>query len=200
MTATQYVSAGATTSIGGKYRYHLWREWRGTPDAQWKWLHPKGAMRDTSVGAVLDGAGKPLGEPKSCTFIMLNPSTADGENDDPTIRRCVRFAKSWCYDRLDVINLFAYRATKPAELLALDHYADPVGHENEAHADMVIRDAGLIVCAWGAHGGHLDQDETMMGWIGGRETFALGLTAEGHPRHPLYVPASQPLIAFRGRA
>lgn len=162
-------------------------------------MHADGSWKDDPKFAVRDGEGEPFGEPKSCAFIMLNPSTADGETDDPTIRRCIGFAKSWGYERLEVLNLFAFRATKPAELLALNHGDDPVGAENQHHVDKVVVDSSLIVCAWGAHGPHIDQDETMLGWLDGRETFALGVTAKGHPRHPLYVPASQPLVPFRGR-
>ncbi|WP_239508926.1 DUF1643 domain-containing protein, partial [Stenotrophomonas maltophilia] len=80
----------------------LEREWRGTAsNKNWKWL------------GFNDGAGAPLGEPLSCMFVMLNPSTADADLDDPTIRRCVGFAKALKFDQLSVVNLFAYRATKP---------------------------------------------------------------------------------------
>jgi len=79
-----------TISACGRYRYRLWREWRLHPKpAQWRmWFCENGAP-------VLDGSGQQLGEPIACVFIMLNPSTADGDTDDPTIRRCVAFAKAW---------------------------------------------------------------------------------------------------------
>jgi hypothetical protein len=94
-----YVYAGADISPDGRYRYRLWREWRGCASRDhWRWLGAK------------DGAGHELGEPLSVLFVMLNPSTADGTTDDPTIRRCVGFAKRWRYDRLEVVNLFAHRA------------------------------------------------------------------------------------------
>ncbi len=87
---TSYIRKGATLSACGRYRYRLWREWR---------LHPKPALWDMWTDAagqpIVDGAGEQLGEPKACIFIMLNPSTADGDQDDPTIRRCVGFAKAW---------------------------------------------------------------------------------------------------------
>ncbi len=189
-----YVSAGATLSSCGRYRYRLWREWR---------LHPKPALwdmwTDDDGKPIVDGAGQQLGEPKACVFIMLNPSTADGEQDDPTIRRCVGFAKAWGFDRLEVINLFAHRATDPKSLLALTHDDDPVGWENQMHVDRALsgNPLGRLVCAWGAHGGHLQQDETMLGWLGDLPRVALGLTAEGYPRHPLYVPYAATLLPFR---
>lgn len=192
-----YVSAGATASTCGRYRYRLWREWRLHPQpAQWDmWTDDQGQP-------LVDGAGAQLGEPKTCVFVMLNPSTADGERDDPTIRKCVGFAKAWGFDRLEVVNLFAHRATDPRELLALNHEADPVGWQNEENVHRALTEypLGRLVCAWGANGGHLGQDETMLGWIGRRPRFALGLTAEGHPRHPLYVPYSATPVAFRQEA
>ncbi|MFG1262329.1 DUF1643 domain-containing protein [Xanthobacter aminoxidans] len=190
-----YISAGAEISPCGTYRYRLWREWRNHPaPAQWDmWTNDDGTP-------VVDGAGHQLGEPKSCVFIMLNPSTADGEQDDPTIRRCVGFAKTWGFDRLEVLNLFAYRATDPRALLALTHEKDPVGNGNSQAFKEVLswdRPLGTIVCAWGAHGGHLGQDETALGWLKDRPRYALGLTAGGHPKHPLYVKGDAPLLAFR---
>lgn len=195
MADIAYVDKGATISACGRYRYRLWREWRLWPEpAKWHW------WTDDDGKPVVDGAGKQLGEPLSCVFIMLNPSTADGNEDDPTIRRCVAFARSWGYDRLDVLNLFAHRATDPRELLALEHGDDPVGIDNERHFDRVLFDGhpvGLVVCAWGAHGGHLGQDETALGWLGRKERFALGLTKDGHPRHPLYLRGDAERIPFR---
>ncbi|UJX46613.1 DUF1643 domain-containing protein [Xanthobacter sp. YC-JY1] len=191
----EYISAGAEVSPCGTYRYRLWREWRNHPaPAQWDmWTNDDGTP-------VVDGAGHQLGEPKCCVFIMLNPSTADGEQDDPTIRRCVGFARAWGFDRLEVLNLFAYRATEPRQLLALTHDQDPVGEHNSRAFQSVLspsRTLGTIVCAWGAHGAHLGQDETALGWLGSRLRFALGLTKAGHPKHPLYVKGDAALVEFR---
>lgn len=182
--APKYIEAGAEISADGRYRYLLWREWRGTHDrANWRWF------------GGTDGAGAELGDPKACLFIMLNPSTADGEVDDPTIRRCVGFAKAWKFERLEVVNLFAYRATKPRELFEVTPAEDdPVGWQNQEHVTQAAVDAGRIVCAWGAHGGYLGQDETLRGWLPDVPIWALGLTAAGKPRHPLYAPANSPLV------
>lgn len=120
LTPGKYLNAGARISADGKYRYLLWREWRGTHDPKnWCWIGPE------------DSSGERYGEPKACLFIMLNPSTADGAADDPTIRRCVAFAKSWKFERLEVVNLFAYRATDPRHLLELNHNDNPDGADNQ---------------------------------------------------------------------
>jgi hypothetical protein len=86
---------------------------------------------------------------------MLNPSTADASQDDPTIRRCIGFARQWGCGRLVVLNLFAFRATDPADL---KRAADPVGPENRAWFDRTLVDdlvGGPVVCGWGVHGAHL---------------------------------------------
>jgi hypothetical protein len=178
----KYVNAGARLSGCGVYRYSLWREWRGTHDPKnWRWWGGK------------DGAGADLGEPKTCLFVMLNPSTADGEKDDATIRRCVGFAKAWKFERLEVVNLFAFRATKPRDVLAFQNQrGDIIGWENSTLVARAAREAGMIVCAWGANVNNLDpmrdHVETVRGWLGDRPHYALGFTKDGHPRHPLYVP------------
>lgn len=177
----EYLSKGARLSACGRYRYLLWREWRGTHDRKhWEWLGFK------------DGAGAEVGHPKPCLFVMLNPSTADGEVDDPTIRRCVAFAKAWRYERLEVVNLFAYRATAPEDLFAAGDAMH--GYENQEIVERAARDAGLIVCAWGAHGDHGQQDEIVRGWMEGRRHYALGFTRSGQPKHPLYLKASSALV------
>jgi hypothetical protein len=195
-----YVARGAEISDCGKYRYRLWREWRLGNSQQWDmWTEDDGSP-------ALDGAGQQIGEPLACVFVMLNPSTADGNEDDPTIRRCVSFAQREGYDRLEVINLFSYRATDPKALLALNHNDDPVGTDNERHVDLTLNRAGLVICGWGVHGGHIGQDETMLGWLQDRidllprqvAIMALGITKAGHPRHPLYLPSNAPLISYNG--
>ena len=132
---------------------------------------------------------------------MLNPSTADARNDDPTIRRCVNFAKALGYKSMEVINLFAWRATDPKDLMTLYHDNDPVGAENQRYFEMVLDDAEIIIAAWGVHGAHLGQDETAMGWMSHKSKIihALGPTKDGHPRHPLYLRADATPFLFSGR-
>jgi hypothetical protein len=137
---------------------------------------------------------------RTATFIMLNPSTADATKDDPTIRRCIGYARQWGCGRLAVLNLFAFRATDPADL---KRAVEPVGSENRAWFDRKLRAGhdGPVVCAWGVHGEHLGQDGVVLGWLDalGVRPFALGLTRDGHPRHPLYLPKGAELVPFSGR-
>lgn len=120
-------------------------------------------------------------------WIMLNPSTADASEDDPTIRRCVGFAKAWGYGGIVVTNLFAFRATDPRDMKKA---ADPVGPENDDAIVATAAGAGLVVCAWGAHGVHLGRSGEVLAMLfcGSVKTTALKLTSAGEPCHPLYLP------------
>ena len=121
----------------------------------------------------------------SVTFIMLNPSTADADQDDPTIRRCIGFAKSWGYGSLTVVNLFAWRATDPRQLVTMDR----IGPDNDDWIRRMCATHGtqLVVCAWGIHGALFDRGESVRGVLCFRDVHHLGLTKGGHPRHPLYL-------------
>jgi hypothetical protein len=138
---------------------------------------------------------------RAATFIMLNPSMADAINDDPTIRRCIGFARQWGCGRLAVLNVFAVRATDPADMRRAE---DPVGPENKDWFDRTLPSAyeGPIVCAWGVHGEHMDQDLAVLGWLEsyGIKPMSLGSTRDGHPRHPLYLPKTVDLAPFHRRA
>ena len=125
------------------------------------------------------------------TFVGLNPSTADSIRDDPTLRRCIRFAREWGFAQLQMVNLFAYRVTDPRQLLAV---ADPVGPENDDVLSAAFGTSDLIVAAWGVNATAQRVDE-IMGWPI-RPRHALGLTKHGAPRHPLYVRAGAALIPF----
>lgn len=130
------------------------------------------------------------------TFVMLNPSTADANVDDPTIRRCIGFAKREGMDRLDVVNLYAYRATDPDELLAAP---DPIGPDNAAHLRRVFAGSRMVVAAWGAwHDKRRNARRPMLNVadLGGDALLCLGTTKSGAPRHPLYVKADQPFITY----
>lgn len=142
-----------------------------------------------------------------CVFIMLNPSTADAELDDPTIRRCKGFASRLGCGELIVVNLFALRSTNPRELYAA---GDPVGELNHEYVvkalDEVLSYGGFVICAWGTHGKLMEQDETVLGWIegesvSGREInpYCFGVTKSGFPKHPLYLPNNSELLEYTGR-
>ena len=143
----------------GRYRYRLVREWSG--------------------GLFSDGGG-------TVNFVMLNPSTADADHDDPTVRRCIGFARRWRFGRLVVTNLFAWRSTDPT---ILRHADAPEGPRNR---DWLMQEASVsdrVVCAWGVGGSLFDQGETVALWLrsSGIRLHCLSLTAAGLPRHPLYV-------------
>jgi hypothetical protein len=123
------------------------------------------------------------GRPEYALFVGLNPSTADETTDDPTIRRCKDFARRWGFGAVCVANLFAYRATQPAELKAAPA---PVGRDNDRWLARVAAGAGVMVAAWGVHGSFAGRDRAVTALLGDRLS-CLGVTKDGHPRHPLYM-------------
>ena len=124
-------------------------------------------------------------------FIGLNPSTADAEQDDPTVRRCIGFAKEWGFGGIEVANLFAFRATDPGKLLTA---ADPVGPDNDAWLARLRSGSPAAVAAWGAH----PLARTRANALGSslRPLASLGVTKDGAPRHPLYVRKDTPLVVW----
>ena len=137
------------------------------------------------------------GEGRVC-FVMLNPSTADAQQNDPTVRRCLGYASQWGYDKLTVLNIFAYRATDPKELLK---QSDPVGPDNESTFLTTIPKCDKIICAWGNHGDIEDQDVRALEWIMQyKQPYALKVNRKtGSPAHPLYLPSDlkpEPYVVF----
>lgn len=132
---------------------------------------------------------------KLALFIGLNPSTANEYINDPTIRRCIGFAKAWGYGGILMANLFAYRATDPAVMKASVH---PVGSKNDGAIERAARRSELIVCAWGAHGSYMNRDKVVRALLGDHRLHHLGLTIKGQPKHPLYLRAdTQPIFWSR---
>jgi hypothetical protein len=130
--------------------------------------------------------------PVAC-FIGLNPSTADASKDDPTIRKCVGFARRWGCGGIEMVNLFAFRATQPSDMKKA---ADPVGPLNDLYVCEAAARCRPLVAAWGANGGFKGRDVGLLGLLrsSGREVACLKLTRDGFPWHPLYVPyASDPV-------
>ena len=115
-------------------------------------------------------------------WIMLNPSTADANQEDPTIRRCMGFAEKWGYGGITVGNLFAYRATKAKKMLKAD---DPIGPENDLYLERLSFAADLTVCAWGNHGAHLGRARRVLPLL--TNPHYLRITKMGQPEHPLYL-------------
>lgn len=187
---TDDIQRSALISADGQYRYLLERKW---------------------VGADL------LSSHTTATFVMLNPSTADGTKDDPTIRRCMRFARDWGHGALQVINLFGLRATSPAELIR-PGAPDPVGPDNDqAIADVLarVRPDEIVVAAWGAHPAthretgvvdHRGRPRTRAEVVAdmaaehGVVLHCLTPTKGGSPSHPLYQPATAVPVPWGGGA
>ena len=129
-------------------------------------------------------------------YVMLNPSTADHEVDDPTIRSCIRLAKSWGYGSFEVVNLFGYRATDPERMLAA---VDPVGERNDRIATAAIQRCDIAICAWGAHRATVGRDKVLINLIKEQRpvAYCLGTTKSGAPKHPLYIKSGTPLTIYR---
>ena len=151
-----------------------------------------GALFDRS-GAYRYRLWRRWGSGAPAVFVLLNPSTADATEDDPTIRRCMGFARRWGWEAVEVVNLFALRSRDPGALRAV---ADPVGPRNDAHLRAAARGAGTIVAGWGAAGRPVPARAlaVLAGPLGPPcALYALGRTASGAPRHPLYAAAAAEL-------
>lgn len=128
---------------------------------------------------------------ETAAVIMVNPSTADAANDDPTIRRIIGFAKSFGWSRVIVGNLFAYRTPNVRQLA---HIPDPVGPDNAEHLARILMEAHHTVVAWGPTSKlprALRQEWRRLQALANsldRELLCLGTAADGHPRHPLMLP------------
>ncbi len=132
---------------------------------------------------------------RTILFVMLNPSTADAMQDDPTIRRCISFASQYGYTELRVVNLYAYRATDPADLKRAGY---PVGDLNLAQLLLEAGAADTICCAWGKLPRECEKwanaVKQMLRGATRSPLMCLGKTKDGvHPRHPLYLAGNTPL-------
>jgi len=183
---------GAVLSDCESYRYALWREL------------PNDSLLDEfhcpilgKSFAVNDGSpdSSYFTQDETCLFVMLNPSTANAVETDNTLDRCIAFAHRWGFGRLSLANLYAFRTPYPRELAMAD---DPVGPENDDWICELANDASFTVVAWGAAKEveskrasdvlyMLDHDQGVS---------CLGLTKDGHPEHPLYLPKDRMPVAF----
>jgi len=169
------IDRSAEISECGRYRWWLRRSWQ-------TWCPTRGHIPGKGV----------------VCFVMLNPSTADGMQDDPTIRRCIGFARSWGYDTLSVRNLFPWRATDPQELF----HAETVTGGYRGDLELITAlTADMVVIAWGASVPFARDAEAIKLFndhCPGVNLYCLGVTKHGHPRHPLYVKAdTQPVLFVR---
>jgi hypothetical protein len=123
---------------------------------------------------------------KSLAMVIgLNPSTADERLNDPTVRRCLRFAKDLSHGGLIMTNAFAFRATSPKALRTIN---DPVGPDNDAWLQRLSQHAGLVIAAWGNHGAINGRGQHIRQLLQNLHHF--GLTGSGEPKHPLYLLAN----------
>ena len=161
--------------------------------SKWATLSPDGRYRYLLGRQVLLGLHN-----KTMLFIMLNPSVADAETDDPTIRRCIYFARREACARLEVVNCYALRSTDPKALRSAD---DPVGPENAKHVRSAVARADVIVYAWGNLGPAHVLDSIHEGIVvpSGKTPMCLGRNKNGQPRHPLYLSRSTYLEPFELR-
>ena len=162
----------ALISDCGRFRYTLSRRWTGD--------------RDRPCLPGLGGEGRSTLN-RVC-FIGLNPSTADGTEDDATVRRWIGYATAWGYTGFDVVNLFAWRATQPKELLTVE---DPVGPRNDYWIGECARRAKLVVCCWGSLTDKPPVAQTRVAEVyrqlkqADRVAYALKLTQDKQPAHVL---------------
>lgn len=173
MTLDLLGMSGAAISDCGRYRYLLWRQW--TP---------------------------PEPRPKRLLWLLLNPSTADGERTDATLRKLIAFTRAWGFGRLDLVNPFALRATDPDELRKVP-LAEAVGPANNAALEMAFETADEVVIGWGDTPRRLKLqariDEVVAMLTRVRQAtyvWCLGTTAAGDPKHPLYLPLATARVAW----
>lgn len=137
--------------------------------------------------------------PKTLAVIGLNPSTADEQQLDPTLKKVRGFAERWGYERFIMLNLFAFRATLPKDMRAAE---DPVGPDNDKWIRTAINHPTVdrILLAWGAHGSYLGRDQAVKAMLLDQEWWnppaicALRLNGDGSPMHPLYVPYDTTIV------
>lgn len=130
---------------------------------------------------------EPTNQNNLAMWIGLNPSTADENQLDPTLRRIARFSKDWGYSGFVMTNLFAYRATDPRDMKA---QADPIGDENDPNLFSWAMVCPVVVAAWGAHGSFKNRSGAIFDIIGKQNLVCLGKNKDGSPKHPLYVAAN----------
>lgn len=125
-------------------------------------------------------------------WVGLNPSVADENQLDPTLRRIRAFSQAWGYTEFVMTNLFAFRATDTRDMKAA---ADPIGERNDAMLAAAALSSSCVVACWGVHGNHLERDWAVVKLLGGNLA-CLGRTKDGAPRHPLYVHSNTRLQLF----
>ena len=129
-------------------------------------------------------------------FVMLNPSTADDQKDDPTLRKCIGFMHRWNYRNLEVVNLFAVRASDPTYIKCV---SDPIGPDNLVAQTNALRKAHKVIVGWGRNGYYLDADRKFCELANSLDVpiYAIRINLSGSPAHPLYIPYDIQPVSFR---
>jgi len=125
-------------------------------------------------------------------FVGLNPSTADEYKNDPTVRRCITYAREWGYSGLIMLNLFAFRSTDPNQLYDIK---DPIGPDNDFHLRSASSKSRITVVAWGTHRSGISRAKDVLKLL--RDPHCLALTKSGAPRHPLYLKKTLLPVSYR---
>ena len=114
--------------------------------------------------------------------IGMNPSTADEKEDDPTINKCISYAKSWGYGKVLMANLFTFRSTDPS---ILNYVSNPIGSDNDFYLQKSASEADLVIACWGNPGRLLNRDKEVISLIS--DLYCLKQNKNGTPHHPLYL-------------
>ena len=166
MPEPKYSEKIATFSPDRRYRYSLYRAWDDAED--WE---------------------------KKVLFVMLNPSTADENVLDPTVRRCVGYAQDWGFKRIEIANIFALRSTDPKMLYSVE---DPVGPDNDQAIMRMVASSDLVIAAWGTHGAYRSRGQQVANDIAFfKDVQCLGRSNGGFPLHPLYLRKDLKPILFQ---
>lgn len=172
-----YLDRGAEFEVGRKWRYRLWRKWEPIDHVVSNPFPIDGPLRDRML-----------------VVIGLNPSTADETYNDPTVERCCRRALFAGFDGLIMLNLFAWRSTDPAGMKSA---VDPIGPRN---TEVLLNETvgRAVLCAWGTHGSFLGRGPEVASLLKDRLLFALAVTKDGHPKHPLYSSYATKPVRWSG--
>lgn len=126
-------------------------------------------------------------------FVMLNPSIAGETESDPTINRCISFAKSWGYGGIKVVNLFALVSTDPSNLYAAK---DPIGPDNDKFLDNAFKECQIVVLGWGNIGDHQNRAQAFLKKYTSQQFHCIKKNGTGSPAHPLYLSGKLKPISY----
>jgi hypothetical protein len=196
-----YHGAYAVYSEDGLYRYRLMRDLRGEPPRSNHNIATCAAYEVRQQALPFwDDQPRPTLLARRLLWILLNPSTAGALATDPTLRKCMAYARLWGYGLVELVNVYAYRATDPSELVqARRGHRDVRGPVNQEVVLAAAGDADLIVGGWGtkAHDDDVAWVEHLVQARVGKDIHAIALTKDGWPRHPLYVPNARVPSSWR---